>query len=63
LLVAELLPIEGAVREAVLKQGDRMALFNAAAGLGWRGLWSKGLARASDGLTTSAELRRVLVPE
>ena len=62
LLLAELLPIEGALREAILTRADRLPLLNAAASLGWRGLWARGVEKVSAGLTTEAELRRVLVP-
>jgi hypothetical protein len=34
---------------------------NAAASQGWRGLWARGLEETAAGLTTVAELRRVLV--
>lgn len=63
LLVAELLPVEGAVRGAVLARKDSLELMNAAASVGWRGLWARGVEEAAAGLTTFAELRRVLVPQ
>jgi len=62
LLLAELLPIEGALREAILTRADRLPLLNAAASLCWRGLWARGVEKVSAGSTTEAELRRVLVP-
>jgi type II secretory ATPase GspE/PulE/Tfp pilus assembly ATPase PilB-like protein len=60
LLVAELLTVSGALREAVLARSDRGRLFGAAASLGWKGLWSRGMQRVAEGLTTESELRRVL---
>jgi general secretion pathway protein E len=60
LLIAELLNVNGALREAVLARSDRAKLFGAAASLGWKGLWSRGMQRVEEGLTTQAELRRVL---
>ncbi|HYG78243.1 MAG TPA: GspE/PulE family protein [Planctomycetota bacterium] len=62
MLIAELLPIEGALRTAVLARKDSMELMNAAAALGWRGLFARGSERVAEGLTTFAELRRVLAP-
>lgn len=60
MLIAELLPVEGAVRAAVLARKDSLELMSAAGSLGWRGLWSRGVERTAEGLTTYAELRRVL---
>ena len=60
MLVAELLLVEGAVRNAILARKDSMELLNAAAASGWRGLWSRGVEQVAAGLTTFSELRRVL---
>jgi type II secretory ATPase GspE/PulE/Tfp pilus assembly ATPase PilB-like protein len=61
-LIAELLPVEGPVRSAVQARKDSMELMSAAASVGWRGLWARGVEKAAAGLTTYAELRRVLIP-
>jgi len=61
-LLAELLPVEGLVRDAVLARKDSLELMSAAASVGWRGLWARGVEKAAAGLTTYAELRRVLMP-
>ncbi|MCY3023843.1 MAG: ATPase, T2SS/T4P/T4SS family, partial [Planctomycetota bacterium] len=62
MLVAELLPVEGNVRGAILGRKDSMELMNAAASVGWRGLWARGVEKVTAGLTTYSELRRVLIP-
>jgi general secretion pathway protein E len=62
MLLAEILPIEGAVRAAVLSRKDSTDLISAAASNGWRGLWSRGLEKVVAGISTHTELRRVLIP-
>lgn len=61
LLLADLLRIEGGVKSAVLQRQSSTALIEAAMAQGWTGLWTRGLAKVADGLTTLSELRRVLV--
>ncbi|MGD0094072.1 MAG: GspE/PulE family protein [Planctomycetota bacterium] len=63
ILVAQLLPVEGPVRECVLGRKDSLELMSAAARVGWRGLWAQGVELAAEGSTTYAELRRVLIEQ
>jgi len=62
-LIADMLPMEGNVRTAVLERYDSLRLMNAAASVGWRGLWARGQEKAAAGLTSYPELRRVLSTE
>jgi general secretion pathway protein E len=61
LLIAELLFMDELLRAAVLARTDAKGLMNAAAKQSWQGLWVRGMEKVAESLTTTTELRRVLV--
>ncbi len=61
LLIAELLFMDELLRAAVLARTDAKGLMTAAAKQAWQGLWVRGLEKVAAGLTTTTELRRVLI--
>ena len=61
LLIAELLFMDELLRAAVLARTDAKGMMTAAAKQAWQGLWVRGLEKVAAGLSTTTELRRVLI--
>lgn len=60
LALHEILLIDSAVRQAILQTGSRQEIERLALQQGMQTLWQDGVAKAEQGLTTLAEVKRVL---